>query len=176
MCMRPPALTDIYLKPGDLFFGDGMMRLRTVLGSCVAITMWHPKRLIGGMCHFMLPGASRNADKDGLSARYADDALKAMIRGARSFGTDEHDYQFKLFGGGNMFPHVPGSRQKPVGEANVKHARKLLASLGVQPLAEHTGGFGQRVLVMEVWSGVVWVRHDDTRAEKKTDARGELPC
>lgn len=168
--------TDIYLKPGDLFFGDGTMRLRTVLGSCVAITMWHPKRLIGGMCHFMLPGASRSAGKDGLSARYADDALKAMIRDARRFGTDEHEYHYKLFGGGNMFPDVRGSQQKPVGEANVAHARKLLDTLGVRPVAEHTGGYGQRVLVMEVWSGVVWVRHDDTRARKEVGPKGELAC
>jgi chemotaxis protein CheD len=29
--------------------------IRTVLGSCVSITLWHPVKRVGGMCHFLLP-------------------------------------------------------------------------------------------------------------------------
>lgn len=175
--MRTPAPTEIYLTPGDLFFGDETMRLRTVLGSCVAITMWHPGRRIGGMCHFMLPCNVRpDLDEDGLSARFAKGALKSMIREARRFGTRELDYVFKLFGGGNMFPSLAGNRNVPIGEANVQRAHALLDALGVPLVAEHTGGCGQRVLVMDVCSGVVWMRHDDTCSGAGVNTHGELAC
>ena len=55
--MRPAArnVIEIFLQPGDFYFGDRDTRIRTLLGSCVSITMWHPRLHVGGMCHFMLP-------------------------------------------------------------------------------------------------------------------------
>ncbi|MBL8511280.1 MAG: chemotaxis protein CheD, partial [Betaproteobacteria bacterium] len=52
---------DIFLQPGEFYFGDADTRIRTLLGSCVSITMWHPTRRIGGMCHYMLPTRGRVA-------------------------------------------------------------------------------------------------------------------
>lgn len=177
MCMRPPTPNEIYLGPGDLFFGDETKCLRTVLGSCVAITMWHPVRRIGGMCHFMMPGSAPHDRGDQeLNARFAEGALKSMIREARRFGTRELDYEFKLFGGGNMFPGLAGGVKVPIGEANVLRARELLDSLGVKPVAEHSGGYGQRVLVMDIRHGVVCLRHDDTGAGAGVNAYGERAC
>jgi hypothetical protein len=53
--------------------------LRTLLGSCVAITLWHPTRRIGGMCHFLLPERKRrtNEPPDG---RYGDEAVAEMVK------------------------------------------------------------------------------------------------
>jgi len=34
---------EIFLHQGEVYFGDRDTRIRTVLGSCVAITMWHPE-------------------------------------------------------------------------------------------------------------------------------------
>lgn len=157
---------DVYLKPGELFFGEGRRLLNTVLGSCVAITMWHPERRAGGMCHIMLPGASDGRSRGGPSTCYADDAFDTMALHARRIGTYEEDYQYKLFGGGDMFPQLRGRGHRPVGESNVEHVEGLLAARGIRPLVEHTGGCGQRVLVMELWSGVVWLRHDSERARE----------
>ncbi len=46
---------EVFLQPGELYFGDGRTRVRTLLGSCVAIAVWHPRLRIGGLCHYMLP-------------------------------------------------------------------------------------------------------------------------
>ena len=42
---------DVVLGPGDLYFGRGEHQVRTLLGSCVGITLWHPRAYLGGMCH-----------------------------------------------------------------------------------------------------------------------------
>lgn len=54
---------DIFLQPGEWYFGEGNTRVRTTLGSCVAIVLWHPVRRIGGMCHYMLPSRGRPSDE-----------------------------------------------------------------------------------------------------------------
>ena len=48
---KPQSVIEIFLQPGELWFGDEQTRIRTILGSCVAVTLWHPGRRIGGMCH-----------------------------------------------------------------------------------------------------------------------------
>ncbi len=61
MTHRPPPtdtpedVETVVLRPGDFHFGGGHTRISTLLGSCVSITLWHPRRLIGGMCHYMMP-------------------------------------------------------------------------------------------------------------------------
>ncbi|MFM2120003.1 MAG: hypothetical protein RL722_1471, partial [Pseudomonadota bacterium] len=52
------AREELLILPGQLWFGPGGERapvLRTLLGSCVAVTLWHPGRQLGGMCHYLLP-------------------------------------------------------------------------------------------------------------------------
>ena len=44
-------IVDVFLQPGDIHFGGADTRIRTVLGTCVAISLWHPVRQIGGMSH-----------------------------------------------------------------------------------------------------------------------------
>ena len=52
---KPANAAEVVLAPGQVSFATCPTRLRTLLGSCVAFTFWHPQRRIGGMCHFMLP-------------------------------------------------------------------------------------------------------------------------
>ena len=49
----------VFLHPGECYFGGGPTRIATLLGSCVSITVWHPRLLVGGMCHYMLPSRQR---------------------------------------------------------------------------------------------------------------------
>ncbi|MDX1678888.1 MAG: chemotaxis protein CheD, partial [Arsukibacterium sp.] len=71
--LRDSAI-DIFLQPGEFYFADEPCCIRTILGSCVAITMWHPRLKIGGMGHCMLP--SRKGNSDTLSAKYEDEAMQ----------------------------------------------------------------------------------------------------
>lgn len=52
--MKTGAGFEVYLLPGEYFVGDARYRIRTVLGSCVSITLWHRRLRIGAMSHFLL--------------------------------------------------------------------------------------------------------------------------
>ena len=66
------------LMPGELFFGKDVACLHTLLGSCVAVTLWHPRLRIGGMCHYLLPGRNRppNQPRDG---KFGDEAIGMLV-------------------------------------------------------------------------------------------------
>lgn len=157
-------MLDVFLQPGEFYFGDRETCIRTLLGSCVAITMWHPRLRLGGMCHFMLPKrtGTRSETPDG---RYADEALQLFQREIRTAGTRVADYQVKLFGGGDMFQHSASCTGRgdcrSVACKNVAAARALLRQTGFNEIsAEHVGRHGHRNVIFEVWSGDIWVRHN----------------
>ncbi len=144
-----------FLMPGDPWFGDGPARVRTLLGSCVAVTLWHPRRHCGGICHFLLPTrrGGRAADVP-LDGRYGDEAIELLLREVSGNGTRAAQYQVKLFGGGRMY-----DTHTQVGTGNVAQARRLVETHGLTLSACHTGGDGHRNLIFDLDTGHVWLRH-----------------
>lgn len=153
----PDFLIDIFLQPGEFYFGDADTRIRTLLGSCVAITMWHPQKKIGGMCHYMLPFRKKDAAHE-LDGKYAEDAMALFMQEIRASRTQPGDYQIKMFGGGNQFP-AHGKQVFTIPDRNIDVGRQLLEKYGFQIKTEHLGGVGHRNVMFDVWSGDVWVRH-----------------
>lgn len=155
----PMKPLEIFLQPGGYCFADRDTRIRTVLGSCVSMTFWHPHLLVGGMCHYILPKRGSECGSGIKSGRYADEAMSLMLKKMAAFGAPVKEYQVKLFGGGNMFPDMPQSRTPQIGISNVQAARRLTQQHGFHCISEHLGGIGHRNVIFEVWSGEVWVKH-----------------
>ncbi len=146
--------TEVHLGIGEVFFGEGRQRVSTLLGSCIAITLWHPQRRLGGMCHFMLPHRPGGSlmQPDG---RYANEAMALLDRSIASHGTHITEYEAKLFGGGTMFPDFDDPIR--VSYDNIIAARRLLRARNVPLIAEHVGGAGHRRLHFDTWTGDVWL-------------------
>ncbi len=157
----PDDILEVFLQPGELYFGEGKTRIRTLLGSCVAITLWHPRLAIGGMCHYMLPRRPRRKgwEAEPLDGRYAEDAMKIFLREIHRTGTRAAEFQVKLFGGGRMFRATGSVERRPtIAEANVEFGRAAIVERGFKISAEDLGGHGHRNVILDVWSGDVWVR------------------
>jgi chemotaxis protein CheD len=148
---------DVFLQPGDYYFGDRDTRIRTLLGSCVSFTAWHPRLLIGGMCHYMLP-TRRSGRIVELDGRYGEEAVLWFFREAAAHGTDPKDYEIKIFGGGDMFNGVPTGKDG-IGQLNAKLGLGMLQALGHRIVAQHVGGSGHRTVIFDIRSGDVWLRH-----------------
>lgn len=164
--IRPLHPIEIFLQPGDYYFADRDTRIRTVLGSCVSMTFWHPHLLVGGMCHYMLPGRGserRVGDWPVLNGRFADEAIALLLKRMDRVGAPHQEYQVKLFGGGDMFPETNKNRDEMarIGVQNVQAARRLTKKYGFTCVAEHLGGIGHRTVIFEVWNGEVWVKHSE---------------
>lgn len=169
---KPAHVVEIFLQPGDFYFGDRNTRIRTLLGSCISIAMWHPQKLIGGMCHYMLP--SRNSRKiQNLDGRYGDEAILMFFKEAVRNETNPKEYVVKVFGGGNMFlkqkSHAP-CVDRPCSDVinicrnvsckNVVLGQSLLKNYGFAVEAQDLGGNASRNIIFDIWSGYVWVRQN----------------
>lgn len=169
---KPPHVIEIYLQPGEYYFGDRETRIRTVLGSCVSISMWHPRLLIGGMCHYMLPerGGVSPATLDG---KYADEAFRLLMLEAARHAAPLDEYEVKLFGGGNMFPSNRRCNSEHIGRKNADFGQRLVNRHGLAWKASDLGGIGHRTVIFDIWSGHVWVRRYSQKVSAGCDSCGE---
>lgn len=172
---NPDEHREVFLQPGEFHFSnDPDTRIRTLLGSCVAMTMWHPRRRLGAMCHYLLPTrGSRRKEK--LDGRFGDEAYLMFLHEAIRHCSDPNEYEIKLFGGGNMFPTVKKSAQPAIGEQNITAGLELLALHGQQVKAQHVGGKGHRVVMLDLWDGNVWMKHQETPVTYPFDVAGSRP-
>lgn len=159
--VRPPVpegIREVYLQPGEYFWGGENNRVKTLLGSCVAICVWHPVRRMGGMSHCLLPSRGQGRESPELDGRYIDETFEIFFREMEMQATRKEDYQVKVFGGGNMFE----LREKggvTVGDKNLAMMRLILEKNNMKITAQHVGGKGHRNVIFEIWSGDCWVRH-----------------
>lgn len=154
-----PDVLEVFLAPGEFWFGDDRTRIRTLLGSCVAITLWHPRMRIGGMCHYMLPHRPHPAGGEPLDGRYADEAMELFLRELRRSNTAAGDYHVKLFGGGRMFASQHATtRHADISERNMDAGRELVMRHGFRLHAHDMGGEGHRNVILDLWSGDVWLK------------------
>ena len=159
------ALPEVFLEPGDFHFGAAPLRLKTLLGSCVTVTYWHPRLHVGGMCHIQLPRRPLRPADGPLDGHYADDAFLLFDQALDRLHTPGEDYVVKLFGGGNMF--TGEARALDIGGRNVAAVRVELARRGLTPTVEHVGGAGHRKLVFDLASGHVWLAFSNLAPAKE---------
>jgi chemotaxis protein CheD len=158
------AVMDVFLQPGECYFGEAGTRIRTLLGSCISVTMWHPQRRIGGMVHCLLPARDvlECAEPDG---RFVDEALLWLMREAVREHTDPAGYRIKLFGGANMFARLGLPNAVQVGRKNSDTATRILECLGLAIDAHDVGKDVYRSIIFDISSGAVWVRCGDANGE-----------
>jgi chemotaxis protein CheD len=156
---RAPPGQDLLLMPGQLYFGNQPNSVRTLLGSCVAITLWHPKRRIGGMCHYLLPERTRSHDtrRDG---RYAEEAVELLLEALDHVGSAPADYECHLYGGADTMPdHL---KNKPnVGVRNIEVGWALVDRHGFQLMGVDVGDNVPRSVRLDMKTGEVAMRRSE---------------
>ncbi len=152
------ARREIYLNPGQLGCGHAHEVFGTLLGSCVAITLWHPQRRLGSICHFVLPHTPAGCHDSHHDGRYGTAAFALMLADHEHNGVRAAECTAKIFGGGSMFAAV--SAVQDIGARNVAMARRLVERAGLRVAAENVGGEGYRRLYFDVSTGEVWIKFD----------------
>ena len=149
---------EVFLNPGAWFFGSGAIRLRTILGSCVALVFWHRQRLLGGMCHYLLPRRTV-AGSSVLDGRYGNEALALLFAQMHAANVQPAEFRISVYGGGNMFPGLVRPDNHYVGKRNVEQARHLLALHHLQCHNFHVEGVGYRTVVFDLADGDIQLNY-----------------
>jgi chemotaxis protein CheD len=94
-----------------------------------------------------------------LNGRYAEDAMRMFMRELGRSGTKPADYQVKLFGAGQMFDHgATPRRHVDISERNMEAGRELLERHRFRLHDHDMGGVGHRNVILDLWSGDVWLK------------------
>ena len=146
-------LPKIYLKPGELTINEHPAEVSTVLGSCVAVTLYSHRQIVGAICHAMLPCGG-----EGGGFKYVDGALRHMLAAFDRLGIPRNEIEAKLFGGSDMYPVLHPTKINTVGRQNIAMAQQLLQEEGLIPRVADVGGGQGRKLVFYPHTGEVFLK------------------
>ena len=165
------------ILPGEYFATGREMVLVTVLGSCVAACIRDRVTGIGGMNHFMLPDSGQDQDNPmSTSARYGTYAMEMLINQLIKLGAKRHNFEAKLFGGGNV---LRGFTVANVGERNSRFAKEYLHFENIKVVAEDLLDIYPRKVYYFPNSGLVRVKklkqvHNDTIITRESEYKARL--
>ncbi|TGK35069.1 chemotaxis protein CheD [Leptospira gomenensis] len=160
--MEPDLVRDLFLQPGAFYWGQRNLRIRTLLGSCVAVCFWNPVSLHGGMAHVMLPNRPAGEENKELLAKYADDAVQLFFDQILETGGRITQYQIKLFGGASMFSTeeeklLEIKSVRDIGTKNIRSVKEILEKNRLGVSSEDLGGFSHRRVFFSLWDGEIYI-------------------
>lgn len=158
----------VYLKPGDFCIALRPTVVKTVLGSCVTVTMYSARTKIGAACHALLPtcredqGPQCSTRTCQTASRYVECIIPEMARRMQEKGMVLSELEIKLFGGADMMMDSLADHQR-VGSQNVLKSKMILARMGMTIKSSDVGGGAGRKLIFDTRSGDVWIKRLATR-------------
>lgn len=154
-----PILPDLNLQPGELYLAREPAILRTILGSCVSVSMWSRRLGAGALCHGVLPRCPQAWPPDSNLTggfRYVDFSIRHLARQFDALGARRDEVEVKLFGGADVLPASRGGKPT-VGALNCEAALEVLAQEGFTITASDLGGTRGRRIHFHTGTGVVLV-------------------
>ncbi len=160
----------VYLKPGDLCHAESPSVVSTILGSCVAVTMFNPGTRVGSICHAMLP---RNpSPRGGETFRYVDSSILYMVKRFRALGVRTNETEVKLFGGADVLEYR-GENGASVGRQNIEIALETIGKAGLRLIVSDVGGKVGRRLCFYTHTGEVLLKRMAWSAAQTRELSGD---
>ena len=158
-----PGRKAVYLFPGELHVAAEPTDISTLLGSCVAIALAHPRSGLGALCHSILPQGQNNKglhlaarDREKECFKYVDCSLRYMLRIFDDHHIPRREIIAKIFGGADMFE--TGHDDQTVGRQNISITRRLLKHERLTISGEDVGGAHGRKLHLYSDTGEVLMK------------------
>lgn len=145
----------IFLKPGEIFISREPAVVSTILGSCIAITIFNERLKIGGICHALLPSCRSFQDND--CCRYVDSSIDYMLKKLEAIGVQRHEMEIKLLGGADVLD-VPGAKRSSVGQQNIRRALEVMSTEKLTLALSDVGGKTGRKIRFYTHTGTVLLK------------------
>jgi chemotaxis protein CheD len=145
------ATDEVAVGMGQAIYACDPTRLTTILGSCVAVTLYSHRRRAGMLSHVVLPQAKGNSDYPG---KFADTALPHMLSTLRSHGIGSTELSAKLVGGACMFGNGQFAQ---IGNANVQAVTQALEAAKIPIVGREVQGNSGRRMCFDLATGSISV-------------------
>ncbi len=131
---------------------DSHNELVTVLGSCVAVTLYNKKAQTGGLIHIVLPGKRTQRREKDKNSFYADTGIELLIDEMERFNSRKSDLVANVVGGASILFQ---SNENTIGQKNVAAVIKFLRSNNVPIEIVDTGGNRGRKISFSIKTGKI---------------------
>ena len=154
-----------FLNPGQLIVSSEQTPVVTILGSCVAITIFSPEKKTGAIFHAMLPEHKNkfqvicNSPPVSPDPDYVDYAFYYIREKFREKGINFKTAKFMLFGGGDVIQSLSSGNRSSIGFQNINMAKKLIENEGISLNGEDVGGTNGRKLIFLPNEGKVYLEY-----------------
>ena len=139
-----------FLFPSAVFAEKNPYHITTILGSCIAVCLYDPFTMTGGINHYMLP----LWNGDGLaSPKYGNIAIEKLIDKMGFLGCQKANLHAKIFGGGNVLQTTDPASS--IGNRNIELAYHVLREEGIRIIASSIGGSLGRKIIFNSHTGEV---------------------
>jgi chemotaxis protein CheD len=166
----------VYLYSGELYISEKPAVVSTVLGSCVAVTMFHKRTGVGAICHGVMPGCASAADCSKNHCieqlKYVDCSIRYMVWKFEGYGVRRKKLEVKIFGGADI---LASQTSNSVGTANVRAALKTIKELRLRLVAQDVGDSFGRKIIFYTHTGEVFLNRLKDSKVKKHSTVSETP-
>lgn len=137
-------INSFFLQPGYIYASHDSTLIKTVLGSCVSISIWDRRKKFGGMNHFIYP-RSNGQER---SSKFGDVACTYLIRLMQDLGSDNSD----------LVVHVVGGASNPlinsnIGVSNIQIAKSVINRYTLSVNVWDVGGKTGRIVIFNTATG-----------------------
>ncbi|MBD3178715.1 MAG: hypothetical protein GF417_03435 [Candidatus Latescibacteria bacterium] len=135
-----------YVGIGKVMVAKAPEVLFTVVGSCLAVTLYNREMKVGGMAHILMAGEGM------YDTKYVKPALDSLINSLRGFGGEDVDWVTRMAGGSVL---IKGSNRLVVntGRHTALEALKLLIGRQYDIVGMHVGGDCRRGIKFDLNTG-----------------------
>lgn len=131
------------------------------LGSCVGVAIYDPAVKIGGLIHILLPSAQGFENGNHARTKFADSGITDLVEAMVKEGASKLRMKAKMAGGASMFAAKAASGIHEVGKRNIQSSRETLKKLGIELVAQDTGGNKGRTIIFDIETGQLTIKTVD---------------
>lgn len=154
-----------FLHPGQIIVTADENPIMTVLGSCVALTVYSPEKRIGGIFHALLPEyiektrLINNSPPVSPDPDYVDYSFYYIKNRMSDLGVDISRTRIMLFGGGDVLQALTTGKSASVGKKNIEMIKGIIDREKLKLAAEDTGGTKARKIIFHPGSGKIFLEY-----------------
>ena len=138
---------------GELMIStDTGAELVTVVGSCVAVTLYDPVLKVGGMVHIVLPSSRHPHENSDRPSFYADTGIEALITALEKHDADPARLEACVAGGSSTLPDTD------IGKRNTTAVLSIIEKKLIPLTLVETGGSRGRKMTFALETGQCRVR------------------
>jgi chemotaxis protein CheD len=151
-----------FLSLGELIVAEKPTHVWTILGSCVSVILYNPRKKISALCHAQLSEGkffgcidNKNIVKavDG-DFRFVACSINYMLEKFYALGIQKNEIQASLYGGANVIAEF----SHKIGSDNSAAAKSVLQKNGIKIIKEDVGGTQSRTIRHFSDTGITHVR------------------